>query len=60
MKPDFERPPVHVSKSGVHYVLPADIFRSAVGQRGIKQMADLNARIIQREPQGREHQRERK
>ena len=36
MKPDFEKPPVRVSKSGVSSVAPADILRSAAGQREIQ------------------------
>lgn len=36
----FERPPVHVSKSGVHSVNPADILRSSVGQAEIRKAAD--------------------
>lgn len=36
----FERPPVHVSKSGVHSVNPADILRSSVGQSEIRKAAD--------------------
>lgn len=36
MKPDFEKPPVRVSKSGVSSVSAADILRSAVGQREIR------------------------
>ena len=36
----FDRPPVHVSKSGVHSVNPADILRSTVGQSEIRKAAD--------------------
>jgi hypothetical protein len=36
MKPEFEKPPVRVSKSGVSSVSPADILRSAAGQREIQ------------------------
>lgn len=32
---DYEKPPVQVSRSGVHYVRPADILRSQVGQQVI-------------------------
>jgi hypothetical protein len=35
MKPHFEHPPVHISKSGVSSVSAADILRSAAGQREI-------------------------
>lgn len=36
----FDRPPVHVSRSGVHSVNPADILRSSVGQSEIRKAAD--------------------
>jgi hypothetical protein len=36
----FDRPPVHVSKNGVHSVNPADILRSSVGQAEIRKAAD--------------------
>lgn len=36
----YNRPPVHVNKSGVHSVNPADILRSSVGQLEIRKAAD--------------------
>jgi|GEM_PF-5085596 len=36
----YNRPPVHVNKSGVHSVNPADILRSSVGQSEIRKAAD--------------------
>jgi len=43
MEPLFEYPPVHISRSGVSSVDPADILRSAAGQREIRKT--LNAAI---------------
>ncbi|HET6232485.1 MAG TPA: hypothetical protein VFE05_20585 [Longimicrobiaceae bacterium] len=43
MSPSFEKPPVHVSKSGVSSVSPADILRSEAGQREIAKM--VNSRM---------------
>lgn len=40
MEPLFERPPVHVSRSGVSSIRPADILRSAAGQREIRKTMD--------------------
>ncbi len=36
----FDSPPVHLSKSGVHFVNPADILRSKAGQSEIRKAAD--------------------
>ncbi|NJL58150.1 hypothetical protein HC928_25825 [bacterium] len=36
-----EKPEIHVTKTGVRYVLPSDIFSSEAGQRQIKKMAAL-------------------
>jgi len=42
IKPDFDKPPVHISKSGVSSVSPADILRSTAGQREIQKTIDSN------------------
>lgn len=43
MEPLFEYPPVYSSKSGVSFVRPIDILRSAAGQREIRKT--MNAAI---------------
>ena len=37
----YEKPPVQVSKTGVHSINPADILRSRVGREAIEKAADF-------------------
>ncbi len=40
MSPKLEKPPVHITGSGVPYVKPADILNSVVGQAEIRKTVD--------------------
>jgi hypothetical protein len=48
----YDRPPVQVSRSGVHSVNPADILRSSVGLSEIREAA-ADARAHAAYPNGR-------
>ena len=44
----FEKPPVHMTRSGVTYVEAADILESAIGQREIEKAARVMDEIRER------------
>ena len=42
----YERPPIHINRNGVHYINPADIFRSRLGREGLARAAEFARKYV--------------